>query len=110
MTIERRRTQVLLKVVRLPLSVAVRNYLDSYHAYIENVPEGLSKTYKEAIKIGMTGDLSFTVVHQEGRPEFSIFQENHTHNNLLVSLKIDSHAEMIEMGSRPCSRVTLPID
>ena len=72
MTVERRRTQVLLKVLTLPLSVDVRIYLDSYPAYIEDVPEGLSEIHKRTIKIDTSGEFLFTVIHEEKSFDFSI--------------------------------------
>ena len=64
LTVERRRTQVLLKVVDIPPWLDTTVYLDSYHAYVENVPEGLSETHKKLVKIGMNGEFQITVVHQ----------------------------------------------
>ena len=73
MTVERRRTQVFLKVVKLRLGVRAEIHLDSYHAYIEDVNQGILETYKKAIKIRMGGEFSFTVVHQEESLTFTFF-------------------------------------
>lgn len=65
LTVERRRTQVLLKVVDIPPWLDTKVYLDSYHAYVENVPEGVSEAHKKVIKIETNGEFQITVVHQE---------------------------------------------
>ena len=75
MTVERRRTQVLLKVVDLPPWLDTRVYLDSYHAYVENVPEGLSETHKKVIKIGTNGEFQITIVHQEKSLRFTVWNK-----------------------------------
>ena len=72
MDVERRRTEVLLKVDISPPVVDVRIYLDSYHAYIENVPEGLSETHKKVIEIRTIGEFLITVVHQEKQLVFTL--------------------------------------
>ena len=72
MTVERRRTQVLLKMRRTIRRINVSIYLDSYHAYIEGVRGGLSESYKKAVKIGTSGEFSFTVVHQEESLKFAL--------------------------------------
>ena len=80
MAVERRRTEVLVKVDRSPRMVDVKIYLDSYHAYIEDVPEGLSGYHKKGIKVEMSGEFSITVVHQE---ESLIFSAGLDHKDIL---------------------------
>ena len=75
LTVKRRRTQVLLKVVDIPPWLDTTVYLKSYHAYVENVPEGLSETHKKVIKIGMKGEFQITVVHQEKHLLFELSKD-----------------------------------
>ena len=112
MTVERRKTVVLLKVVGLPLGLDVRVYLDSYHAYVENVPEGLSETYKKAFKIEMSGEFSFTVVHQEESLRFSVSkQPEPSHpDHFEYSAPVCSDVENFIFDTFEDCRVEIPID
>ena len=99
MTVERRRTQVLLKVGRL--YGCVRVYLDLYHAYIEDVSEGLLETYKKVVTIKKPGKFSFTVVHQEENLKFTVERNRLCLDGSIVNFKIGGHSKMIEVhGSR----------
>ena len=69
MDVKRRRTEILLKVVDDPPWLV---YLDSYHAYVENVPEGLSVRHKRVIEIRTHDKFQITVVHQGKDLEFSL--------------------------------------
>lgn len=74
MTVERRRTIVYLEVEELPPNGDMMIYLDSYHAYIEGVSEGLSKYLKKAIKVEMSGRSLFMVAHQERKLQFTVWR------------------------------------
>ena len=111
MAVERRRTQVLLKVEISPPIVDVRIYLDSYHAYIENVPEGLSEYYNKAIKVEMSGEFLLTVVHQEENLIFSAGTDKldmvRRHS---VYFEVNGHIQEIELSNSIDHSVELPID
>ena len=119
MTVERRRTQVFLKVVKLRLGVRAEIHLDSYHAYIEDVTQGILETYKKAIKIRMGGEFSFTVVHQEESLTFTFFNKiiealkgKHLvpSEGSLASFETGIHREIVHLDGSEHYCVELPID
>ena len=107
MTVERRRTQVLLKVRRL--YDCLRVYLDSYHAYIEDLSEGLLETYKKLVTIKMRGTFSFTVVHQEENLKFTVVRKG-LHRDTVVNFKIGGQSKRLELLNFRAVPVEFPID
>ena len=108
MTVERQRTQVL-EVRGLCPSVVINIYLDSYHAYIEDVPEGVSETYKKAVEIGTSGEFSFTVVHQEESLKFTGEQREFLGNDGPSDFRIGRYSKGIELDGFNDVRVEFPI-
>ena len=108
MTAERRRTQVLLEVNELPPIGDVMIYLNSYHAYIEDVPEGLSAHHKKAIKVETIGEFTFTVLHQEESLIFSARTDES--DKIRLYLEINGHKQELELCSFLDSTTKLPID
>ena len=107
MTVERQRTQVLLKVRR---DDCVRFYLDSYHAYIEDVSEGLLETYKKLVTVKKHGQFSFTVVHQEENLKFTVGREVFFYEGSSVEFVIGGHSKRIDSHSFEDVCVVFPID
>ena len=109
MTVERRRAQVLLEVGGV--SGCARVYLDSYHAYIADVSEGVLESYKKVIKIERTsGKFSFTIVHQEENLKFTIGYECFDFDGSFVNFEIGGHSKRIEFSSFREVSVEFPID
>lgn len=117
-TVEKRRTKILVKVPRFVGDlIGTEIFLDSYHAYIEDVPKGLSVTHKKAIKIRMSGEYSFTVVHQEESLKVTFVRlrsRSWFYNGSVspsINVKVGSHIEMISFSfiSTDECHVELPI-
>ena len=118
MTVERRRTHVLLKMRRTIQRINVSIYLDSYHAYIEDVRGGLSESYKKAVKIGTSGEFSFTVVHQEESLKFTLvnnvqelFEDVGVFPRFdpFLSFEVGSHIETLRFTTTDECRMEFPI-
>ncbi|KAK0513396.1 hypothetical protein JMJ35_004382 [Cladonia borealis] len=108
LTVERRRTQVLLEVVRGCVRVGV--FLDSYHAYIEDVSEGLWENLKKIVTIRRGGKFSFTVVHQEENLKFTVTREKIFARDPFVNFEIGGHSKRISLLFSRKVSVEFPIN
>ena len=112
---ERRRTEVRLHTWMLPQGAEVIIYLDSYHAYIASVRRGLQHFYRKAIKIRMSSEYSFIVVHQEKSLELTCVppkSRSRFYDELVPSaivIKVGSHIETIRFKYTDECHVELPI-
>ena len=113
-TVERRRTQVLLKVKTLSVyynnNVRFRIYLDSYHAYIADVSEGLWEAYKKTVTINSFGKFTFTVVHQEENLKFTVKRECFRQNDFFVDFRVGGHSKGIKPHRNENTCVEFPIN
>ena len=111
MTVERRRTKVRVKVDLAPRIHDVRIYLESYHAYIEDVPEGLSGYHKKAIEVGMSREFLFTVIHQEESLTFSVRRASlYPLACQSVHMEVNGHNQEIVACYGSYTNVVLPVD
>lgn len=108
-TAERRKTEIWVKV-NLRAWRGVTIHLDSYQAYIEDVPEGILEYHKKAIMVEAPCEFPITVVHQEESLIFSADTGKVAFRGYFVRLRYNSHDKEIDLGVSGDRSVELPID